>query len=88
MDDYTQHLEDAISKEAERFSRILKEEIGKWRPVGSQKVSMEQQELEYAQMILAPQVMEQFLKDQRASVESAIIWAHRMNKRMNNGQNK
>ena len=80
--DYTSYIERMVGEESQRLANTMKSTIQEYRPLGSKEVPIEEQEVEFRAMLDYPEVYSQFLKDQGASVESAIRYAHQMTKRL------
>ena len=78
----TARVEKIIEREAERFREKLKSSTSNVRPLGSTRVSEADQLEEFRLMQASPEVFFQFLVDQKATVESAIRYAHKMSKRL------
>lgn len=78
----TDYIETLVKEEATKLANTMKGTISNIRPYGTTEVPIEEQEMEYKFMMDYPQLFEQFLEDQGASVESAIRYAHTMEKRM------
>jgi hypothetical protein len=88
MANFTDRVEDMIKQESERFQEQLKSALDEApRPVGSKRVPYEQRLMEFELMMDAPEVFVEFLKDQNASIEEAIRYAHKMQKRVKRGKN-
>ena len=77
----TERLEKVIEREAERFRDNLRASTSNVRPLGSTRVSEADQLEEFKLMQANPEVFYQFLVDQKATVDSAIRYAHKMAKR-------
>jgi len=77
----TERLEKIIEREAERFRDNLRAATSNVRPLGSTRVSEADQLEEFKLMQANPEVFYQFLVDQKATVDSAIRYAHKMSKR-------
>ena len=77
----TERLEKIIEREAERFRDNLRASTSNVRPLGSTRVSEADQLEEFKLMQANPEVFYQFLLDQKATVDSAIRYAHKMSKR-------
>ena len=79
----TERLEKIIEREAERFRETLRASTTNVRPLGSTRVSEADQLEEFKLMQANPEVFYQFLVDQKATVDSAIRYAHKMSKKGN-----
>ena len=77
----TESLQKLIEREAERFRDTLRASTSNVRPLGSTRVYEADQLEEFKLMQANPEVFYQFLVDQKATVDSAIRYAHKMSKR-------
>ena len=86
--DLTSRIERIVKEEGQNFANHIRVMTEDMRPVGTRKVPEKEQLLEFEQFLQYPELYKVFLEDQKASVESAIIYAHSMYNKLRKGAPK
>ena len=77
--DETTELETVVKELSEEFAEVLKEVLAEYpRPYGSEPVSKEQQQAEWAVIRQDPALVMQYFVDQGATIKTAIQYAKKM----------
>ena len=83
--DLTSRIERIVKEESQNFANQIRNMTEEMRPVGTREVPEKEQLLEFEQFLQYPELYGIFLQDQKASVESAIIYAHSMYNKLGKG---